>query len=150
MPKIFFWKTTRKCIFSYKNCLIFLEKIFTGFGTSITGEPVDQEKTKNFGCQKFTWLHIAENRLLISSMVLEKNDWVGWVELKKQLPYSLFKFDLRKYTSFNNNDAFFKEILTKNIWGKSTIMSSLKIHKESFLQKVILTQLFFLPSGAKI
>jgi hypothetical protein len=40
-------------------------------------------KTKKFTWHKFTWLHIAKNRLLISSMVFEKNDWVGWAQLKK-------------------------------------------------------------------
>jgi hypothetical protein len=48
MPKILFLKTTPKCIFPYKYCLIILKKMLTGFGTSITGKPVDHEKNKKF------------------------------------------------------------------------------------------------------
>ena len=56
-----------------------------------------RKKTKNFGRHKFTWLHIAENRLLISGMVFEKNDWVGWAQLKKSyLSGTFWKDDLNK------------------------------------------------------
>jgi hypothetical protein len=74
MPNILFLKTTPKRIFPYKYCLIILKKMITVFGTLITGKPVDHEKNKKFTCQKFIWLQVAENLLLISGMVFEKND----------------------------------------------------------------------------
>jgi hypothetical protein len=48
--------------------------MLTGFETSITGKPGDHKKNKKLTCHKFHWLHVAENRLLISGMVFEKND----------------------------------------------------------------------------
>ena len=58
------------------------------FRTSFTGEPVDQEKTKSFGRHKFTWLNIAENRLLISGMVFEKTDFSRVGGVKKIATFS--------------------------------------------------------------
>ena len=46
------------------------------FQNLITGQPVVGEKNKKFGRHKYTWLHIATNRLLISGMV-----W--WAMFKK-------------------------------------------------------------------
>ena len=63
---------------------------------SNTVEPVDQEKTKSFGRHKFTWLHIAKHRLLISGMAFEEHDGVGWAMLKKntlQILYGTRKAD---------------------------------------------------------
>jgi hypothetical protein len=53
------------------------------FGTSFTGEPVDQKKIKSFGRHKFTWLHIEKNLLFISGMVIEENDFSRVGHVKK-------------------------------------------------------------------
>ena len=42
-----------------------------------------RKKIKSFTRQKFTWLHIAKNRLLIFGMLAKKNDSVKWAFKKK-------------------------------------------------------------------